>query len=149
MKKGSLESVIQDKLESGFKDRQIIIWYDEGETLKSALKKAIPHFAKAVFFEGSYLKVRATVEAQDKDFTQKWFVYVGDQPKERSWLKDYELFGLRFDLTLADLLADSFGLSLTPRIRELLSGKGGQLLAKNWNRFIDSTERSNRRTKRN
>ena len=140
MQKTRLEDAVRDIIESDFREKQIIVWYDEGETLKTAIKRAIPDYAKAIFFEGSYLKVRAIVEQQDREFKHKWFIYVGDQPRERSWLKDYELFGVRHELTLARILASSFGLKSNTRVRELLSGKGGRLLTENWSRFIDATD---------
>jgi hypothetical protein len=125
-------SAIQRLIREHLQDHPILIWYDEGGTLADVFPEAVPQGVRFPLWEGSYLALRATVEREDPDFRQKWCLYVPKRAEEPSWLRDYELFGSRVDLTLERLLATEMGLRSNATMRELLAGQRGRALAANW-----------------
>jgi hypothetical protein len=84
--------------------------------------------------------LRATVEQEDPAFRQKWCLYVPERAQEPSWLRDYDLFGARVDLTLERVLAAEMGLRSNAGMRELLAGSRGRALAANWETAIGDVQ---------
>lgn len=127
---------IKSIVENGLKDKPIVIWYDEGETLKSLMGKSVPKNVNFIEYSGSYLAIRQKVEESDSHLNQKWFIYIGRARKEKSWLRDYELFGECIEFNLERLLVENFGLKSNAETKKLLSGNNGKLLAKKWDEVI-------------
>jgi len=98
----------------------LVVWYDAGGTLESLAEGATPEGARLLRFEGSYLALRFGLEAADPEFQGRWVVYLPEAPPKESWLRDWELFGVRLELDLADLLRRGAGLEITPRLEGLL-----------------------------
>lgn len=140
MLKSILVTVINSIVEDSLKDKPIVIWYDEGETLTEIVDETDPECANFIHYNGSYLAIRQKVEESDFHLKQKWFIYIGRKRKEESWLRDYELFGDCVENNLERLLVEHFGLKSNSETKKLLNGDKGRLLAANWNSVIGTSE---------
>lgn len=127
---------INKLIDESIKDKPMVVWYDDGATLSNIIKEAIPEGVNFVPFEGSYLAIRLKVEKSDPRLKNKWFIYIGEKRREKSWIRDYELFGECVEYNLERLLVDHFGLRSSREIRELLEGHRGRALADKWDMII-------------
>lgn len=127
---------INDIIKKSLEDKPLVIWYDSGETLKSIIGKSVPDKVNLIEYAGSYLQIREKVETEDSHLKQKWFIYIGRARKEKSWLRDYELFGECIEYNLQRLLMEKFGLKSNSETKKLLDGDNGKLLAEKWDDVI-------------
>lgn len=132
----SLVREIKNIIQIALKDKPIVIWYDDGETLKSVMGGAVPESTNYIEYNGSYLAIRAKLEESDSHLKQKWFIYIGHERKEKSWLRDYELFGKCINYNIERLLVERFGFKSNLETKKLLAGQNGDLLAQNWEDVI-------------
>jgi len=116
----------------------LIVWYDAGGTLESIVKKSLPEGVNLLQFEGSYLALRFTLEEKDPNFEKKWLVYIPEEPPEPSWLRDWELMGIRLEMDLLGLLQKRCNLSITQKLNRLLREKpeNSRELVSRWNQVI-------------
>ena len=128
----TLVAAVQQVIKERLQDHPVLIWYDDGGTLADVVPRAVPDGVELVTFEGSYLAIRAHIEREDPTFQRRWLIYVPEQALDPSWLRDYELFGHRLDLTLERLLVERLGLKSNAQMRKLLAGPRGRALAANW-----------------
>ena len=128
----TLAQIIQNTIADALQDHPIVVWYDDGGTLAEVVPKAMPDRVKLVLFQGSCLAIRACIEREDPAFHRRWLIYVPEQAPEPSWLRDYELFGRRLDLTLERVLVKWMGFKSNAQMRRLLAGPRGRALAANW-----------------
>jgi hypothetical protein len=123
-----IKQIIWDEL----RDYPILVWYDEDGSLSDVMFESIPQGVSFVPYKGSYLAIRARVEMEDPEFQGKWLIYVPEKPAEPSWIRDYELFGKRVDMSLEKLLVEYFRLESDLELKNLLAGERGRLLASRW-----------------
>jgi len=123
-----IKKIISDQL----RDYPILVWYDEDGSLQDIMFDAIPTGVNLVPYQGSYLAIRAKIEREDPEFQQKWLIYIPEKPIDPSWIRDYELFGKRIDMTLEKLLVEHFKLESDLELKELLTGERARLLASKW-----------------
>lgn len=118
----------------------IIIWYDPGGTLQSLLKHALPENAHLLPYEGSYLALRFKLEDEDPSFGQRWLVYIPEPPPQESWLRDWELMGMRWEMDLLDLLHRQADLPITPQAKSLLREhvQNARQLAQRWSEVMQN-----------
>jgi hypothetical protein len=131
---------IRDTLETLLVDKPIVVWYDPEGTLSGVVQEAIPSAANLVQLDGSYLRIREMIETGDPNFIKKWIIYVAESPLDPSWIRDYEMFGGRVELSLERILIEKLGLTSDQRIRQLLNGNAGRLLVAHWNEVFGSGE---------
>lgn len=116
----------------------LVVWYDENGTLASIIEKLNFENVKLLKFDGSYLALRFALESQDPEFKGRWLVYIPEKPYSESWLRDWELLGIRLEMDLLGLLNRRFNLAITPRLVELLRRypKNSAELVKFWETFV-------------
>jgi hypothetical protein len=134
-----LLETLQDIATKHLRDRQILVWYDEGGTLANVMPKAVPKRYNFIQFTGSYLTIRTRIEEEDPEFKKKWFIYVPEKAQEPSWIQDYELFGSRVNLNLERILVENFSLTSNRKLKELLADHRGRALATNWEETMKET----------
>jgi hypothetical protein len=127
-----IKQIISDVL----RDYPILIWYDEDASLQDIIIEAIPTNVNFTPFEGSYLAIRARIEKEDPEFEKKWFIYIPRKPFEPSWIRDYELFGKKLEMSLEKLLTNYFGLETDFELKALLTGERSRLLVKKWEEVL-------------
>ncbi len=71
-------------------------------------------------FEGSYLALRLALEGEDPLFQSRWVIYIPTVPPPESWLRDWELLGIRWEVDLLALLRQQARLAVTPALAALL-----------------------------
>ena len=98
----------------------LIVWYDPGRTLADLVERALPPGVRLLRFEGSYLALRLALEGEDPLFRSRWVVYIPVVPPPESWLRDWELLGIRWEVDLLVLLRQQAGLAVTPALAALL-----------------------------
>ena len=139
----SLTNEIRSIIVNNFEDKPIVVWYDEGETLSEVMGKFALDDINFIKYNGSYLAIRAEIEKSDSHLEQKWFIYIGRKRREKSWLRDYELFGECIEYNLERLLAERFGLRSNNETKKLLAGNKGSFLAQNWGEIIGNAKKIN------
>jgi len=133
-----IRKIIEDSFTNG---RTILTWYDDGGTLSDIIHEAVPKDVSIIRFDGSYLKIRATIDGEDKNLERKWFIYVPEAPQDPSWIRDYEtIVGSRVEYTIERILSERFGLQSDMEVKQLLSGYGGRSLASHWNEILETTQ---------
>jgi len=83
---------------------KVLVWYDPGGSLLPLADEELCPERQLIQFHGSYIAVRLALERQDPRFEQRWLVYVPESPPDRSWLRDWELFGAREQLGFLTVL---------------------------------------------
>lgn len=139
MTTSNLKSALQEVLEESFASKTLVLWYDKGGTLQSLVRDVTPSDGELIKFEGSCLQIRVFIEKR-KDFRGKKLIYIPELPPERSWLRDYELFGMRLDLDLSTLLTRNFGLKLDSKIKKILTPENSRRLAARWDGVMGKIE---------
>lgn len=133
-----ITELIRIKLNS-YRDRPIIVWYDTGGTLSSAVGEALFPERKLLYFAGSYLALRVLLETEDPNFDQRWLVYIPVTASEPDLLKDWELLGERLEMDFLDLMRDTAQLTVDQDLRRLFRGEcagNARALVAHWNRLI-------------
>lgn len=133
---GALADALSELLEQRTRRHPVVVWYDPGGTLTNVASQAVPGSVRLLAYEGSYLELRSRFEEANPHLEGHWLLYVPEQRLEPSWLRDLELAGGMLDLGLSTLASEAFGLATTPRLRSLLSGRPGSLLAARWDELI-------------
>lgn len=123
-----IKQIISDEL----RDYPILVWYDEDGGLQEVMFDAIPAGINFIPYSGSYLAIRVKVEREDPEFKGKWLIYVPEKAIDPSWIRDYELFGKRVDMSLEKLLVEYFKLESDLELKGLLTGERARLLASKW-----------------
>jgi len=136
----TLKNAIKQVINQSLENRPILVWYDEGGTLTDVIQKTVSKEVNFLPFTCSYLAIRAKIEREDPNFQNNWLIYVPEKPLEPSWLLDYELLGKRIETNLERLLVEKFGLTSNIKIKALLSGPRGRILASNWDEVIKTDE---------
>ncbi|MBC7105877.1 MAG: hypothetical protein H5T97_08045, partial [Firmicutes bacterium] len=115
----------------------LVVWYDAGATLSPIVARAVPEGAQLLRFAGSYLALRLALESQDPHLEGRWVVYVPERPPKESWLRDWELFGARWDMDLLELLRRVGNLLPTPGLVDLLRRpENARDLAQAWESLV-------------
>lgn len=129
-----IDSEFQQQGEAG-----LIVWYDQNGTLASVVARSLPDGVRLLRFEGSYLVLRFQLEGQDPRFERRWVVYVPEEPPGESWLRDWELLGRRWEMDLLELLHRQAGLTITPRLVEILRQvpENAHQLVDAWEHLLD------------
>src|SRR5690349_6995509 len=133
---GALVEALREVLDQRTRRCPVVVWYDPGGTLADITLQAVPDGVQFLACESSYLTLRARFEEADPHLEGRWLLYVPEQRLEPSWLRDLELAGAMLDLGLSSLASEAFGLATTPRLRSLLGGRPGALLAARWDELI-------------
>lgn len=124
-----------------YEDKPVIVWYDPGGTLQPLVDEALFPSRRLLSFSGSYLALRLKLETEDPSFEQRWLVYIPESPPPQSWLRDWELFGVRLELDFLGLLRKAAGLSVDQELRGLFSGDhtaNARALASSWETVMGS-----------
>lgn len=130
-----IKGIIENSFTNG---RTILVWYDRDGTLSDIIHEAVPQDISIIKFDGSYLKIRATIDGDDPNLERKWFVYIPESPQEPSWIRDYEtIIGSKVEYTIEKLLTDHFGLEADQETKQLLSGYGSKLIATHWSEVME------------
>ncbi|MEM3434180.1 MAG: PglZ domain-containing protein [Candidatus Methanomethyliaceae archaeon] len=116
----------------------LVVWYDDNGTLASVVEKLLLENVRLLKFDGSYLAIRFELESQDPEFRNRWLVYVPEKPYSESWLRDWELLGIRLEMDFLGLLNRKFNLAITPKLVELLRRhpQNAVELVKNWENLL-------------
>jgi len=132
----ALEEALRRILEEQTRRRPVLVWYDPAGSLMAVARPAAPKSVSLLVHEGSYLALRAAFEEADPGLNGSWLIYVPQRRQEPSWLRDLELAGARLELGLDDLVSRAFDLPTAPRLRALLGGRPGRLLAARWDELV-------------
>lgn len=116
----------------------IVVWYDAGGTLESVVQQAMPQNTQLVCFDGSYLALRFALENEDPNFQGRWVIYIPEAPPRESWLRDWELFGVRLEMDLLELLHRKANIAITQRLTDLLRRRpqNARDLVRNWQTLV-------------
>jgi hypothetical protein len=101
----------------------LILWYDDTASLASIVQDAKPIGTNLLYFDGSYLKLRLALERDDPDFLQRWIVYIPEARPAESWLLDWELLGVRWELDLLEFLHRKFNIGITQDLADILRNR--------------------------
>lgn len=133
---GILSQALKGLLEQRMRGRPVVVWYDPGGTLARVVEHAVPEGAQLLVHEGSYLELRARFEQADPGLEGSWLLYIPESRSEPSWLRDLELAGVVVELGLDGLVSETFGVPTTARLRSLLAGRPGRILASRWEELV-------------
>ncbi|MBA7665173.1 hypothetical protein ES703_73242 [subsurface metagenome] len=117
----------------------MLVWYDKGGTFQDLVEEAVPESFQLLKFEGSYLTIRTKIE-REKDFAKRRVIYVPEAPPSPTWLRDYEFFGARTDLTLSALISQIYMVKLTKNLKAILTPQNCRRLAGKWNEVLGAVE---------
>lgn len=131
-----LGEALRGILEERTRRRPVLVWYDAAGNLGSIIGRAVPEGVRLLAHESSYLALRAAFEEADPRLEGSWLIYVPARRQEPSWLRDLELAGASLELGLDSLVSEAFGLATTARLRALLGGRPGRLLAARWDELV-------------
>ena len=136
----SLVETLAKQIRQDLGDYPVLVWYDPGGTLAPAVDaleiKGIPHGGRLLRFKGSFLELKYVIGKSGALFEDKWLLYIDRECPDPCPLLEYELFGIRWDKTLADLLGDSFKLVSTLALRKVLAGERGKTLTAAWDKVM-------------
>jgi len=142
-----LLNLIRGMIDSNLTDAHpLLVWYDRDASLADVIQEAVPDGITFVPFDGSYLKVKTSIEqdylkmvglGEGTKASLKWLVYVPQQPEDPSWIRDCEtIIGSRIESTLESLLSEHLAFRVDAELHKLLSGPAGRALASNWNKAL-------------
>jgi hypothetical protein len=136
----SLVEALEKQVRRDLADRPVLVWYDPGGTLAPAVdaleRKGALREGRLLRFKGSFLELKYVIARSGALFKDKWLLYIDRARPEPCPLLEFELFGVRWDKTLVDLLADSFKFASTPALRRLLAGERGKVLTAAWDKVM-------------
>ncbi|MCL5265975.1 MAG: PglZ domain-containing protein [Chloroflexi bacterium] len=98
----------------------LVVWYDQGGSLAAIVSNAVPNGVQFLKFQGSYLALRFALEKRDQGFRGRWVIYIPEAPPNPSWLRDWELLGVRWEMDLLELLRRKANLTITNRLTKLM-----------------------------
>jgi hypothetical protein len=114
----------------------VVVWYDVGATLVRVVHEAVPDGVQLLRYDGSYLELRTQLEEADPRLERSWLLYIPERRPEPSWLRDLELAGELLEFGLDGLVSDAFDVATTARLRTLLAGPPGRILAARWDELV-------------
>ncbi len=135
----SLKEAIRSILEKKFSENSMLVWYDAGGTIEPVIDQAVPKDIDIIKYEGSYLQIRAEIE-KEGDLEKKRLIYIPRKPLKPSWLRDYELFGEKIEMSLPKLLHEVFGSRAKPELATVLTPANCRRLASKWDEVLDRVE---------
>lgn len=131
-----LENAIEDVIRERIFKKKILVWYDPSGTLINIISKMVMVGIRCIPYEGSYLKIRTTLEENDPRLEKNWLIYIPEEELDPSWIQDYEQFGSKIVMDLEGLATQKLGVASNTKIRVLLRGLRGKELATNWNEVM-------------
>jgi len=135
MPQPNLEKALRETLTQKLEESKLIVWYDEGATLEPIVEQTTPRNAELVKYDGSYLKIRVHIE-EEEDLGKNRVIYIPRKPPKESWIRDYELFGEKIELSLPKILRDKFHLQTKPQASQILTQPNCRRLTKMWNKAL-------------
>jgi hypothetical protein len=144
----SLAEALRGRLAQACTAKRLVVWYDPGATLADLAASAVPEGAQLLQHEGSFLETRARFEEADPRLEGNWLIYVPETRPQPSWLRDLELAGTSLELDLGGLVSRAFGLATSVRLKSLLQGPLGRVVAARWEELVGVTAPSAAELKR-
>jgi hypothetical protein len=139
MSSKNLKEAIIDMVNKKFSENKMLVWYDEGGTLDPIIDQIVPEDAELVKYEGSYLQIRAEIE-KEGNLEKKHLIYIPRKPLKQSWIRDYELFGEKIEMSLPRILQEDFGLKTKPELATVLTPANCRRLAGKWDEVVGQVE---------
>ncbi len=132
----ALAGALRDRLSQACTAKRLVVWYDAGATLADLAASAVPEGAQLLVHQGSFLETRTRFEEADPRLEGNWLIYVPEPRPQPSWLRDLELAGTSLELDLGNLVSRAFGLAATGRLKGLLQGHLGRVVAARWEELV-------------